>query len=154
MAHFAQREERQHERNEEHEAVINRETLELCVRWYLTYRLSCRDLVEMMAERGVIVCHSTILRWVDKATRSVQCIACDPNYLRQALSSECCGTDKRVAKRPTFSSTTPRSLKVKERRALIRELKDAGLLDVRRRAMEIIALHLGVSRATVYSDAK
>src|SRR5882762_10717155 len=29
------------------------ETIELCVRWHLTYRLSYRDLVEMMAERGV-----------------------------------------------------------------------------------------------------
>jgi transposase-like protein len=26
--------------------------IELCVRWYITYRLSYRDLVEMMAERG------------------------------------------------------------------------------------------------------
>jgi transposase-like protein len=42
------------------------ETIELCVRWYLTYRLSCRDLVEIMAERGVIVSHSTILRWVQR----------------------------------------------------------------------------------------
>jgi predicted transcriptional regulator YheO len=50
-------------------------------------------------------------------------------------------------------STTPRSLKVDERRALIRELKDAGFLEVRR-AMEIIALHLGVSRASVYTYAK
>jgi transposase-like protein len=32
------------------------------VRWYVTYRLSYRDLVEMMAERGVKVAHSTILR--------------------------------------------------------------------------------------------
>jgi len=40
------------------------EIIELCVRWYLTYRLSYRDLVEMMAERGVVVSHSTILRWV------------------------------------------------------------------------------------------
>src|ERR1700691_3151330 len=40
------------------------EIIELCVRWYLTYRLSYRDLVEMMAERGVIISHSTILRWV------------------------------------------------------------------------------------------
>jgi transposase-like protein len=31
------------------------EIIELCIRWYLTYQLSCRDLVEMMAERGVIV---------------------------------------------------------------------------------------------------
>ena len=36
----------------------------LCVRWYSTYKLSYRDLVEMMAERGVSVSHTTILRWV------------------------------------------------------------------------------------------
>jgi transposase-like protein len=28
--------------------------------------LSCRDLVEMMAERGVVVSHTTILRWVQR----------------------------------------------------------------------------------------
>src|SRR5919112_3097341 len=38
----------------------------LCVRWYLTYKLSYRDLVEMMAERGVDVSHTTILRWVQR----------------------------------------------------------------------------------------
>jgi transposase-like protein len=38
--------------------------IELCVRWYITYRLSYRDLVAMMAERGVIVSHRTIMRWV------------------------------------------------------------------------------------------
>jgi transposase-like protein len=42
------------------------EIIELCVRWYLTYRLSYRDLVEMMAERGIAVSHSTILRWVQR----------------------------------------------------------------------------------------
>ena len=42
------------------------ETIELCVRWYLTYRLSYRDLVEMMAERGIAISHSTILRWVQR----------------------------------------------------------------------------------------
>jgi hypothetical protein len=36
------------------------EVIELCVRWYLTYRLSYRDLVEMMAERGITLSHSTI----------------------------------------------------------------------------------------------
>ncbi len=40
------------------------EIIELCVRWYITYRLSYRDLVAMMAERGVRVSHTTILRWV------------------------------------------------------------------------------------------
>jgi transposase-like protein len=42
------------------------EIIELCVRWYLTYRLSYRDLVEMMAERGIILSHSSILRWVQR----------------------------------------------------------------------------------------
>jgi transposase-like protein len=42
------------------------EIIELCVRWYLTYRLSYRDLVEMMAERGIAISHSTILRWVQR----------------------------------------------------------------------------------------
>ena len=40
------------------------ETIELCVRWYITYRLSYRDLVAMMAERDVVVSHTTIMRWV------------------------------------------------------------------------------------------
>ena len=38
----------------------------LCTRWYLTYKLSSRDLVEMMAERGVDLAHTTILRWVQR----------------------------------------------------------------------------------------
>jgi transposase-like protein len=42
------------------------EIIELCVRWYLTYRLSYRDLVEMLAERGVNVSHTTIYRWVQR----------------------------------------------------------------------------------------
>ena len=36
----------------------------LCVRWYIAYKLSYRDLVEMMAERGVVMSHTTIMRWV------------------------------------------------------------------------------------------
>lgn len=40
------------------------EVIEQCVRWYITYRLSYRDLVAIMAERGVVVSHTTILRWV------------------------------------------------------------------------------------------
>ncbi|MCV3211462.1 IS6 family transposase [Mesorhizobium sp. YC-39] len=36
----------------------------LCIRWYLDYGLSLRDLREMMAERGISVDHSTIHRWV------------------------------------------------------------------------------------------
>jgi len=40
------------------------EIIVLCVRWYLRYPLSYRDLEDMMAERGVTVDHSTIARWV------------------------------------------------------------------------------------------
>jgi transposase-like protein len=40
------------------------EIIELCVRSYITYRLSYRDLVAMMAERGDVVPHTTIHRWV------------------------------------------------------------------------------------------
>jgi transposase-like protein len=40
------------------------ELIEQCVRWYLTYRLSYRDLAAMMAEREVTVSHTTIMRWV------------------------------------------------------------------------------------------
>src|ERR1019366_6314441 len=40
--------------------AFDADIIELCVRWYITYRLSYRDLVEMMAERGVQIAHSTI----------------------------------------------------------------------------------------------
>lgn len=36
----------------------------LCVRWYLAYNLSLRNLEEMMAERGFSVDHATVGRWV------------------------------------------------------------------------------------------
>lgn len=35
-----------------------------CVRWYLAYSLSLRNLEEMVAERGITVDHSTLHRWV------------------------------------------------------------------------------------------
>lgn len=43
---------------------FDRSVILLCVRWYLAYNLSLRDLEEMMAERGVSVDHSTAHRWV------------------------------------------------------------------------------------------
>ena len=45
---------------------FDREVIILCVRWYLRYKLSFRDLVEMMAERGLSLAHTTILRWVQR----------------------------------------------------------------------------------------
>src|SRR5260370_2506714 len=43
---------------------FDREVIILCVRWYLRFKLSLRDLVEMMAERGLSIAHTTIMRWV------------------------------------------------------------------------------------------
>ncbi len=40
------------------------EIILLCVRWYLRYQLSHRDVEEMMKERGLEVHHSTVWRWV------------------------------------------------------------------------------------------
>ena len=45
---------------------FDQEIIVLCVRWYLRYNLSTRDLVEMMAERGAVLVHTTILRWVQR----------------------------------------------------------------------------------------
>ncbi|MGF6789730.1 IS6 family transposase [Paraburkholderia sp. 35.1] len=47
---------------------FDRDVIILCVRWYLRYKLSLRDLVEMMAERGLSLAHTTILRWVRRFT--------------------------------------------------------------------------------------
>lgn len=47
---------------------FDREVIVLCVRWYLRYKLSLRDLVEMMAERGLSLAHTTFLRWVKRYT--------------------------------------------------------------------------------------
>jgi transposase-like protein len=43
---------------------FDREVIILCVRWYLRYKLSFRDLVEMMAERVLSLAHTTIMRCV------------------------------------------------------------------------------------------
>jgi transposase, IS6 family len=40
------------------------EIILLCVRWYLKYPLSYRMVEEIMAERGLEVKHTTIMRWV------------------------------------------------------------------------------------------
>jgi transposase-like protein len=45
---------------------FDQEIIVLCIRWYLTYKLSSRDLVRMMAERGIALAHTTILRWVQQ----------------------------------------------------------------------------------------
>ena len=44
----------------------------LNVRLYLKYALSYRNLEEMMAERGVKVDHTTIMRWVHQYSPEIE----------------------------------------------------------------------------------
>jgi hypothetical protein len=39
---------------------FDRSVILLCIRWYLAYNLSLRNLEEMMAERGISVDHATV----------------------------------------------------------------------------------------------
>jgi putative transposase len=43
-----------------------------CVRWYLAYPLSYRQVEELMQERGVSVDHATIHRWVLKYSAQLE----------------------------------------------------------------------------------
>lgn len=67
---------------------FEQEIIILCVRWYLRYKLSYRDLVEMMAERGLPIAHTTILRWVQRYAPDF-----DKRWSRFAVSA---GTSWRV----------------------------------------------------------
>jgi transposase-like protein len=40
----------------------------IAVRWYLRYSLSYRDIEELLAERGIIVDHVSVYRWVQRFT--------------------------------------------------------------------------------------
>ncbi|WP_423248034.1 IS6 family transposase [Tunturiibacter gelidiferens] len=45
---------------------FDQEIIVPCVRWYLRFKLSSRDLVQRMVERGIALTHMTILRWVQR----------------------------------------------------------------------------------------
>lgn len=51
---------------------FDQEIVVLCVRWYLSFKLSYRDMVTMMSERGISLAHTTILRWVQQYTPEFQ----------------------------------------------------------------------------------
>ncbi len=42
------------------------EVITLAVRWYLRFALSYRDVEELLAERGIVVDHVTLYRWVQR----------------------------------------------------------------------------------------
>ncbi|GHO62940.1 hypothetical protein KSC_018320 [Ktedonobacter sp. SOSP1-52] len=57
----------------------------LCVRWYVRYALSYRDLEEIMRERGLQVDHTTIYRWVQRYAPELE-RRCRP-YVRATTDS-------------------------------------------------------------------
>ena len=43
---------------------FEKEIVELCTRWYVEKKLSCRKLEAILKERGLTVDHATINRWI------------------------------------------------------------------------------------------
>ena len=68
------------------------EIILLCVRWYLRYALSYRDLEEMMQERGLRVDHTTIFRWVQRYAPELE------KRCRPHLKGLCCKNSQRKAR--------------------------------------------------------
>jgi transposase-like protein len=46
---------------------FDHDIITVCVRWYVTYKLSDRDLASTMAERGIEVAQTTMMRWVQRS---------------------------------------------------------------------------------------
>lgn len=77
---------------------FEREIVLLCVRWYLRFKLRLRVLVEMMAECGLALAHTTIMRGVQRfvpefekrwnrfARKAGQSWRVDETYVRFAAS--------------------------------------------------------------------
>ena len=47
---------------------FDQEIVVLCVRWYLSFKLSYRNPVAMIGEQDIDLAHSAILRWVQRYT--------------------------------------------------------------------------------------
>ena len=47
---------------------FDREIIVMCVRWYLRFTFSFRDLAAMMDERCLSMAHTTIMRWMHHYT--------------------------------------------------------------------------------------
>src|SRR3954471_18080142 len=77
------------------------ETIILCVRWYLRFGLSFRNLEEMMAERNLTVDHITIWRWVQRYAPEMN-HRCRPELRMTDRSWRCDETYLRVAGKWTY----------------------------------------------------
>lgn len=51
---------------------FDREVIISCVRWYFRFKRSLRDLMEMIAERGLSIAHTTLMRWVQRCAPELE----------------------------------------------------------------------------------
>ena len=77
------------------------EIIILCVRWYLRFGLSLRNLEEIMAERNLSVDHVTIWRWVQRYAPELN-RRCRPELRKTNASWRCDETYVRVAGKWTY----------------------------------------------------
>ena len=54
---------------------FDRDIIILCVRWYLTFKLSARDLVQMMTERGIVLAHTTMESISNRGLKGAEALA-------------------------------------------------------------------------------
>jgi hypothetical protein len=57
----------------------------LCVSWYASFKFSLRDLVIMMADRGIPLARTTILRWIRATCRNSRSAGADTLVLSADL---------------------------------------------------------------------
>lgn len=67
---------------------FDQEIVVLCVRWYLSFKLSYRDLVAIMGERGLDLAHTTILRWVQHYTPRIRAAMAAVRAFRRGLLAD------------------------------------------------------------------
>jgi transposase-like protein len=77
------------------------EIIVLCVRWYLRFGLSLRNLEEIMAGRNLSVDHVTIWRWVQRYPPELS-RRCRPELRNANASWRCDETYIRVAGTSTY----------------------------------------------------
>ena len=66
-----------------------REVIVLAVRWYCRYPLSCRDVQDLLAERGISVDASTVHHWVRKFSPEIRKTGPSPAPLLERAAVAC-----------------------------------------------------------------
>jgi predicted transcriptional regulator YheO len=95
----------------------------------------------------------TLFQGLESVLRQFSAVGADPLVHESLDPANATAIRARIDQFAAKLSTTPRELRTADRRKLMRELKQGGVLEIRR-SVETIANRLGVSRATIYNDVK